>query len=187
MEPILWVLTWFLGGHCKSFFRIAFKFYRFELLPSHNIPLVFGFLLWQQISKYIDKHYKNFQNFLNFHLIMCRSVSVVVLVGQVILSVFIIRLFFLHLYLCSHHTSSNYELVVLEKSTSCFNHPSGWGCSWAMVDLLGHLGGDLSLCGWIYSRIVFCFMLSKHPLPLTKIYNRLSNCPRTWLSNQSIL
>ncbi|RVW32049.1 ABC transporter B family member 9 [Vitis vinifera] len=47
-----------------------------------------------------------------------------------------------------------------------------------MVDLLGHLGGDLSLCGWIYSRIVSCFMLSKHPLPLTKIYSRLSNCPR---------
>ena len=94
MEPIWWVLTWFLGGHRKSFFRIAFKFYRFELLLSHNIPLVFGFLLWQQISKYIDEHYKNFQNFLNFHLIMCRSVSVVVLVGQVILSVFRIRLFF---------------------------------------------------------------------------------------------
>lgn len=36
-----------------------------------------------QISKYIDEHYKNFQNFLNFHLIMCRSVSVVVLVGQI--------------------------------------------------------------------------------------------------------
>lgn len=83
MEPIWWVLTWFLGGHRKSFFRIAFKFYRFELLLSHNIPLVFGFLLWQQISKYIDEHYKNFQNFLNFHLIMCRSVSVVVLVGQI--------------------------------------------------------------------------------------------------------
>ena len=49
------------------------------------------------------------------------------------------------------------------------NHPSWLGCSWAMVDLLGHLGGDLSLCGWIYSRIVSCFMLSKHPLPLTKI------------------
>ncbi|RVW86633.1 Citrate synthase, glyoxysomal [Vitis vinifera] len=29
-----------------------------------------------------------------------------------------------------------------------------------MVDLLGHLGGDLSLCGWIYSRIVSCFMLT---------------------------
>ena len=50
------------------------------------------------------------------------------------------------------------------------NHPSWLGVQLSYGWSLGAFGwSSLSLCGCIYSRIVSCFMLSKHPLPLTKI------------------